>query len=247
MQRWKVRTPIFRRRGMISSQCAAMADVPPAGRKREPVSGPVIGSDMKALIVPFVLAFLVGCREIATETGEYRPTEAGTVDHALCLLGFTGIPLTELLTGHHLVEATVNGRPGHFVLDTGANLSVLDAAHVQDFGLSGDTAAPGAAIGLGGTMKARQLSVDSLAIGPVAIRQRSMAVADLSQLTDVLRPFAGGTPIHGIIGHDVMEEHRAVIDVAGPVLYLIEPDEAPAPVPVGRCLADEESPPPSNR
>ena len=53
---------------------------------------------------------------------EYRPEEAGTVDHALCLLGFTAIPLREARgTGHHLVVATVNGKDGVFILDTRAN------------------------------------------------------------------------------------------------------------------------------
>ncbi len=203
---------------------------------------------MNPLAASLALALLLaGCRELATETGDYRPTEAGTVDHALCLLGFTGIPLTELVTGHQLVAATLNGRPGHFVLDTGANLSVLHAAYLDEFGLGEGVAFPGAAIGLGGTMNARQLAIDSLSIGPVAVRLRGMAVADLSQLTDVLGPLAGGTTIHGIIGHDAMEEHRAVIDVAGPVLYLIEADKEPAPVPSERCRAEEEIHPPADR
>ena len=192
------------------------------------------------------LALLAGCQELVTETGEYRPTQAGTVDHALCLLGFTGVPLTELVTGHQIVTATLNGRLGTFVLDTGANVSVLHAAYADEFGISGEAALPGAAIGLGGSMNARQVSIDSLRLGPVPIRQSRMAVADLSQLTDVLAPLAGGAAIHGIIGHDVMEEHRAVIDVARPILYLIEADEAPAPVPVEQCRsadgAEEETP-----
>ncbi len=77
---------------------------------------------------------------------DYRPEEAGTVDHALCLLGFTAIPLREARgTGHHLVAAAVNGREGVFILDTGANLSVIDADHAARFGLASVRGRPGGA------------------------------------------------------------------------------------------------------
>ncbi|WP_426050671.1 aspartyl protease family protein [Brevundimonas sp. SL161] len=67
---------------------------------------------------------------------EYRPGESGTVDHALCLLGFSAVPVREVDPGHHLIEATINGRSGQFVLDTGANLSVITASQAERFGLS---------------------------------------------------------------------------------------------------------------
>ena len=49
-----------------------------------------------------------------------------------------------------------------------------------------------------------------------------------------MEPLAGGA-VHGLIGQDVLNEHRAVIDVARPLLYLIEADEEPEPVPARRC------------
>ena len=167
---------------------------------------------------------------------EYRPEEAGTVDHALCLLGFTAIPLREARsTGHHLVTATVNGRQGVFVLDTGANLSVIDSDHVAHFGLAEARGRPGGATGLGGSNSARQVPIDSLAFGPVKLRQRRMVVTDLGSIGDALAPLAPGGAVHGLIGQDVLKEHRAVIDVERPLLYLVEADEAPGPVPAERC------------
>ncbi|HYG48671.1 MAG TPA: retropepsin-like aspartic protease [Allosphingosinicella sp.] len=166
---------------------------------------------------------------------EYRPEEAGTVDHALCLLGFTAIPLREARsTGHHLVTASVNGKEGVFVLDTGANLSVIDVDHAAYFGLRTARGRPGGATGLGGSNVARQVSIDSLALGGVRVRQRRMVVTDLGSIGDALAPLSGGA-VHGIIGQDALKEHRAVIDVERPLLYLIEADEAPAPVPAERC------------
>lgn len=195
------------------------------------------------IATPFALvAALAGCEEVLTQTPEYRPTEAGTVDHALCLLGFTAVPLGELMTGHHLVDVRLNGRPATFVLDTGANATVLHAPFAERFGIGEGSAAPGAAIGLGGTMRVRQVGIESLQIGDVPIRQSRIVIGDLSQLVDLLGPMSGGT-VHGIIGHDVMEEHRAVIDVARPILYLIEADEDPAPVPAAQCREQGAEPP----
>jgi hypothetical protein len=168
---------------------------------------------------------------------DYRPEEAGTVDHALCLLGFTAIPLREARgTGHHLVAAAVNGKEGVFVLDTGANLSVIDTDHAAFFGLAGAKGSRGGATGLGGSNVARQVSISSLALGGIRVRQRRMVVTDLGAIGDALAPLSGGA-VHGIIGQDALKEHRAVIDVERPLLYLIEADEDPAPVPAERCRA----------
>jgi len=175
----------------------------------------------------------------ASDKADYRPQEAGTVDHALCLLGFTAVPLrTTTGTGHHLVEVSLNGRPGLFVLDTGANVSVVEDDHVAAFGLAGSDGRQ-RGMALGGAVAARQAPVESLALGGVSIRQRHIAVADLGRLVQVLGPLAGGT-VHGLIGQDVLNEHRAVIDMDRPLLYLIEEDREPAPVPGDRCAAPGE-------
>ncbi|HWH16949.1 MAG TPA: aspartyl protease family protein, partial [Allosphingosinicella sp.] len=93
---------------------------------------------MKIVLAAALAAALAACEGPPPEASapDYRPEEAGTVDHALCLLGFTAIPLKEARsTGHHLVSAKVNGREGVFVLDTGANVSVVDSDHAAHFGL----------------------------------------------------------------------------------------------------------------
>jgi hypothetical protein len=197
---------------------------------------------MKIVLAAALPLALAGCDMIAPPPPQaakvdYRPEEAGTVDHALCLLGFTAIPLREARgTGHHLVTASVNGKEGVFILDTGANLSVIDSDHVAHFGLAQARGRPGGATGLGGSNSARQVTIESLAFGRVKLRQRRMVVTDLGAIGDALAPLAGGA-VHGIIGQDVLKEHRAVIDVERPLLYLIEADEGPAPVAAPRCRA----------
>ena len=185
------------------------------------------------------LLFTAGCDQAGTgPTPEYRPQDAGTVDHAMCLLGFTALAVREVATGHHLIEATINGRTGEFVLDTGANMTVIDQAHLRDFGISGASGSLGGAIGVGGGGQARRVAIDSFTIGSIPIRQRRVVASDLGPLLTTLGR-ASGTTVNGIIGQDVLNEHRAIIDVARPMLYLIEADRDPAPVPAERCQSEQ--------
>jgi len=192
----------------------------------------------RALSPLLALAALAGCEQVLTHTPDYRPEAVGTVDHALCLLGFTAVPLRELLTGHHLVDVELNGKRAAFVLDTGANATVLHAPYAEELGLTVGRA-PAAAVGLGGALEAGQARVESFEIAGVAIRQGRVLTADLGQVAHLLGPLAGGK-VYGIVGQDVMKEHRAVIDVARPIFYLIPADRDPAPIEATRCRADTD-------
>ena len=153
-------------------------------------------------------------------TVAYRPQEAGTVDHALCLLGFSHVPVRNVSPGHQLVEATINGVTGDFVLDTGANVTVVSTGEAARFGLTAEAggllgSGPARFAGTSGT--ARQVGVDSFALGPIAIRQQRVLIADLGSLLSALAQ-GSGRVLSGVIGQDVLEEHRAVIDVQRPML-----------------------------
>ena len=196
----------------------------------------------KALAAAALLLLACACRQATGPAPEYRPEEAGTVDHALCLLGFTAVPVREVSTGHHLIQATINGRKGEFVLDTGANMTVIDRSHLRAFGLSATSGEIGGAVGVGAAGRASRIPVDSFSIGPVKVRQKRVVSSDLGQLLTVLSRVSG-IRVNGIIGQDVLGEHRAMIDVAKPMLYLIEADSDPAPVPAERCAAGDQEPP----
>jgi predicted aspartyl protease len=192
---------------------------------------------MKPYLPIFLLAALAACQQAAPERkARYDPTEAGSVDQAMCLLGFAAVPLRELATGHHLVDVLVNGRPATFILDTGANASVVHAASGRRLGLPEEGQAAGA-FGLGGGMKAQLVNLERLEIGGMPIRRKQIMTSDLSQLVQVLGTVSR-SEIVGIIGQDVMKEHRAVIDVARPILYLVADDKDPAPVAAAACAAN---------
>lgn len=186
------------------------------------------------------LLLLAACDAVTAPSApaEYDPTQTGSVDQAMCLLGFEAVPLSEVRTGHHLVEASIDGTSGSFVLDTGANVTVVERGQAERFGLS---PRPGI-VGVAGAMpqgaaQASQASIESLTIGPVTVRQRSVVLADMAQLLGALGQVTG-QPVAGIIGQDVLAEHRAIIDVARPMLYLMDEDRDPAPVPPDRCAGE---------
>jgi hypothetical protein len=188
------------------------------------------------------LLFAAACQQDAGPAAEYPAGKAGTVGHAMCLLGFTAVPLREVSTGHHLVDATINGRAAAFVLDTGANVTAVGLDRAEQFGVSGQSGGlSGVVSGVGGS--AGQVSIESFEIGPITIRQDRIVTAGLGELLTALGQIAG-EEIAGIIGQDVLTEHRAIIDVARPMLYLIEEDREPAPVPAEQCGApgSEEEP-----
>ena len=192
---------------------------------------------MKLLLAAGLLAALAACQQAGPEKKvAYNPEDAGTVDHAMCLLGFAAVPLRELATGHHLVDVTMNGKSATFILDTGANVSVVNDAAARRLGLPGK-GTPAGAFGLGGGMKAQQVTLERLEIAGVAIRRNRIMTSDLAQLVQVLGTVSRGE-ISGIIGQDVMKEHRAVIDVARPILYLVPEDRDPAPVPAEKCRSN---------
>lgn len=170
---------------------------------------------------------------------EYRPQEAGTVDHALCLLGFAHVPVRNVQPGHQLIEASINGVTGDFVLDTGANVTVVSTSQAERFAISarkGGVFGSGPASFAGSSGVARQVAVDAFEIGEIPIRQQRVLVADLDQLLDALGQVSG-RQVSGVIGQDVLNQHRAIIDVSRPMLYLMEENRDPAPVPAEQCEA----------
>lgn len=192
-----------------------------------------------ALPAAFLLA-LAGCERVQAPapapSPDYRPEDAGTVDHALCLLGFEAVPLRELSTGHHLVEARINGHDAAFILDTGANMSVVHAWLAAELGISPGRSGEDS-VAIPGARLAGRARVDGFALGQVPIRQTSIVTADLGQLLTTLSSVSG-TKVYGLIGQDVMKEHRAVIDVARSLLYLMVEDRDPAPIDASACTAD---------
>lgn len=150
-----------------------------------------------------------------------------------------------LLANRPLVEVAIDGRVATFLLDTGADRTVLSAAAARDMGLARDPWVSTGIRGVGGvTERTANVMLRSFTLSGVALRRRgvspslSFAVAplDLGQ--------ASGAPVAGLLGADYLSVFDLDLDLpAGRlVLYTTEGcaaaaipwDVASVAVPLGR-------------
>ncbi len=163
----------------------------------------------------------------AVEAARPASPASGALGAALCRLGYVAIDMEEVGQGHHAVEVRLNGEPARFIVDTGANATSLHAPLAERHGLP-LTGLPAGAVGIGGALPARLVRLERMELGELTLRQGRILTADLSAIAGGLPGLgplgAGGRrggPIDGILGQDVLREHRAIVDVAGHRLFLL--------------------------
>jgi len=132
-----------------------------------------------------------------------------------------GVSLTRTTGNHLFVPVRVNHRPAWFAVDTGAALTIVDSNRANLFGVSGeakvvelprqievnDRAVPVAHIGN------LQVGNEDLGAGPVAL-------IDLRAFSARFRDSGDKVQMDGILGLDILERYRAVIDCAQRRIYL---------------------------
>lgn len=161
-------------------------------------------------------SLLSACAPMATQSPQaVTPTAA----QALCALGYSSILLRTLPTGHHLTQTLVNGRPATFVVDTGAGRTVIHRPYAETFGLEASGGPQGTAIGAGGTTAVNQVSVTEFTVATTRTSLNRMFAMDLSHVITALERIVG-SPVHGIIGQDIMQAQHAIIDIQQERLYL---------------------------
>lgn len=70
--------------------------------------------------------------------------------------------------GHYWVEATINGTPARFMIDSGATFTALSETTAREAGLNYDVGEPGVIMTTAnGKVAARRSSISTLAIGPI--------------------------------------------------------------------------------
>ncbi len=164
----------------------------------------------------FLATYLSACVPMHTETGAAAPP---TVAQALCALGYSSIPLRTLPSGHHVVEVNLNGRPATFVVDSGAGRTVIHQPYTSGFGLQAGGGPVGTAIGAGGSTAVSRVGINDLTIASTRTALTGIFALDLSHVVKALEPIVG-SPVHGVIGQDVMQAQHAIIDVQQARLYL---------------------------
>jgi hypothetical protein len=125
----------------------------------------------------------------------------------------TSIPIDLYLTVRVFVPVTINGVETMAILDSGAELSVIDAAFAAKAGVTGQGAVH--AQGTGGTTTASIATNVEIALSGAKLSGLAPAIIDLSELNSRF-----GRPLNVIIGRELFNEAVVDVDYAGKMLTL---------------------------
>ena len=114
---------------------------------------------------------------------------------------------------HLLVEVVIFGHPFNVVLDTGASKTVLDKTSVEKYIATDDLlSSDKLSTGLGtNSMESFILYLPSFKIGKLKIENFEAAVLDLSSISAAYESLQL-PPVIGVIGGDILQKHKAIID-----------------------------------
>lgn len=127
----------------------------------------------------------------------------GTLGHEVKVVSFSPKPI---------VKGIINGRKTYFLLDTGADISLLNIQAQEDFGFEtqkiiGQRHIQGVE---GGKQEVQATKSAEVYLGPQQIKSRLLAF-DLTHIVYGIHAKTG-VKISGIIGSDVMRKYGFVID-----------------------------------
>ena len=133
--------------------------------------------------------------------------------------GYTRVRLFPTVTNHLEMTAKINGVEGSFILDTGASSSCIDFSYAQHFKLLSE-ASDVLAAGAGAVNMRTELAQDNtLSIGKWNMANLDIILFDLSNVNEALENH-NASPVHGILGADVLNGGRGIIDYKYNCLYL---------------------------
>jgi hypothetical protein len=121
------------------------------------------------------------------------------------------VPLDES-TPNLIVRAAINGTSVPFILDTGAERTVLDAATVQRLALNRDEWVATTMRGIGGDERQRNVLPQSLVLGGMALHPRFLAAALSLPVGHMAFGTVGGEPIAGLLGADLLAGFDLALD-----------------------------------
>lgn len=133
--------------------------------------------------------------------------------------GYCKVKLHYTKTNHFELKATINGKKGNFILDTGASNSCVDFTLADMFKLKVEDSDVKAA-GAGAIDMLTQVSKKNIVkIGKWKSKKNSIILFDLTHVNMALANHNANS-VHGIIGADILKKTKAIIDYNKKYLYL---------------------------
>jgi hypothetical protein len=133
--------------------------------------------------------------------------------------GYVQIKLKKINTNHFEIKATINGVKGRFILDTGASNSCVEITLAEKFNLhveDSETKAAGAgAIGI----ETKIASKNTLKLKNWCSKNCTIVLLDLTHVNTALTEH-NANAVDGIIGADILEKSKAIIDYDKKYVYL---------------------------
>jgi hypothetical protein len=135
------------------------------------------------------------------------------VAHAACRVEARGTVPLQLIDGHILVTVQVNDSPATFILDTGAQRTLMGDDVVRERGIARDTWVASTVFGIGGYEERPNALPRSLRLGDVSLRRHTL-IGDTSVTVGPLpvRDIAG-QQIAGLLGRDFLSPFDLDIDL----------------------------------
>ncbi len=131
------------------------------------------------------------------------------------------IKLKKTATNHFEIKAKINGKKGRFILDTGASNSCVGFDEIEKFNLITEESEHKAA-GAGTTEIDTHISKkNKIKIGDYKLKKVSLVLLDLTHINNALTK-QDAKAVNGIIGADILEKGKAVIDYGKKKLYLLK-------------------------
>ena len=190
-----------------------MPDLPPQSFGRAVVAGasPTFRRAVAVLLALWLTAILPA-------VGRDAPVEDTSLGDFLKTQGYATVPLRHGIGPHLEVAAKINGVGGRFLVDTGAQITVVDAHSLRKFRLTSVKTGVRVIGAVGGPGERIEAALaGNLRLGPCESSPFLLGVSDLGALNQG-RPRGGG-PFDGIIGADVLQNFGIVIDCAGLQLH----------------------------
>ncbi len=132
---------------------------------------------------------------------------------------YVKIKLKKINTNHFELKAKLNGVKGRFILDTGASNSCIDFNLAEKFKLKVEDSETKAA-GAGATGMETKISTENkLAINKWKYNNFTIVLLDLTHVNTALTEHKADS-VDGIIGADILEKGKAIIDYRKKRVYL---------------------------